>query len=190
MAVRLSALCAGRPLLPRKISGTHFDPQDYSAVGRIRYIVKKKIHLIGTRSRDLPACNTVPQPTTLPRTPFANSNYFQSCLEFRTHKHQLFKPHTQSRFSLITSKEHEMKKYCSEPNRKTGVFRHGLKHLPRSIILVIEKNYSKIQKRNGPGLYLGESTSRGIPSATPHFFFFFFFCWTELQVDNKKSDTF
>jgi hypothetical protein len=29
----------------------------------------KKIHLIGTRIRDLPACSTVPQPTTLPRAP-------------------------------------------------------------------------------------------------------------------------
>jgi hypothetical protein len=29
----------------------------------------KKIHLIGTRSRDLPACSIVPQPTTLPRAP-------------------------------------------------------------------------------------------------------------------------
>jgi hypothetical protein len=26
--------------------------------------LKKKIHLIGTRSRDLPACSIVPQPTT------------------------------------------------------------------------------------------------------------------------------
>jgi hypothetical protein len=29
----------------------------------------KKIHLIGTRSRDLPDCSIVPQPTTLPRAP-------------------------------------------------------------------------------------------------------------------------
>jgi hypothetical protein len=29
----------------------------------------KKIHLIGTRIRDLPACSTVPQPTTLPHAP-------------------------------------------------------------------------------------------------------------------------
>jgi hypothetical protein len=28
---------------------------------------KKKIHLIGTRTRYLPACSVVPQPTTLPR---------------------------------------------------------------------------------------------------------------------------
>jgi hypothetical protein len=28
----------------------------------------EKIHLIGTRTRDLPACNIVPQPTTLPCT--------------------------------------------------------------------------------------------------------------------------
>jgi hypothetical protein len=29
----------------------------------------KKIHLIGTRTRDLPVCSIVPQPTTLPRAP-------------------------------------------------------------------------------------------------------------------------
>jgi hypothetical protein len=29
--------------------------------------LKKKIHLIGTRTRDLPACSIVPQPTTIPR---------------------------------------------------------------------------------------------------------------------------
>jgi hypothetical protein len=31
--------------------------------------LKKKIHLIGIRTRDLPACSIVPQSTTLPRTP-------------------------------------------------------------------------------------------------------------------------
>jgi hypothetical protein len=31
--------------------------------------IEKKIHLIGTRTRDLPACSIVPQPTTLPRAP-------------------------------------------------------------------------------------------------------------------------
>jgi hypothetical protein len=31
--------------------------------------LKKKIHLIGTRTRDLPACGTVPQPNKLPRAP-------------------------------------------------------------------------------------------------------------------------
>jgi hypothetical protein len=30
----------------------------------------KKIHLIGTRTRNRPTCSIVPQPTTLPRTPF------------------------------------------------------------------------------------------------------------------------
>jgi hypothetical protein len=29
----------------------------------------EKFHLIGTRTRDLPACSIVPQPTTLPRAP-------------------------------------------------------------------------------------------------------------------------
>jgi hypothetical protein len=72
MAVRLSALSASRPLPPRKIPGTHScqtmsRPQGHSAAGRIRSI--EKFHLIGTRTRDLPACSIVPQPTMLPRAP-------------------------------------------------------------------------------------------------------------------------
>jgi hypothetical protein len=64
MAVRSSALHADRPLPPKKIPGTHFyyrlsRPQGQSAAGRIRSI--EKIHLIGTRSRDLPACSIVPK---------------------------------------------------------------------------------------------------------------------------------
>jgi hypothetical protein len=51
MAVRLSALHAGRVLPPR------------ATAGRIRSI--EKIHLIRTQSRDLPACSIVPQPATL-----------------------------------------------------------------------------------------------------------------------------
>jgi hypothetical protein len=31
--------------------------------------LKKNIDLIGIRTRDLPACSIVPQPTTLPRVP-------------------------------------------------------------------------------------------------------------------------
>jgi hypothetical protein len=30
----------------------------------------KNIHLNGTRTRDLSACSTLPQPTTLPRAPY------------------------------------------------------------------------------------------------------------------------
>jgi hypothetical protein len=37
----------------------------------------KKIHLIGIRTRDLPACNIVPQPTTLPRAPHTSNSYSQ-----------------------------------------------------------------------------------------------------------------
>jgi hypothetical protein len=36
--------------------------------------LKKKIHLIGTRTHDLPACNIVPQPTTPPGAPDVFSN--------------------------------------------------------------------------------------------------------------------
>jgi hypothetical protein len=69
MAVRFSALHAGRPLPPGRflvlISVKRLSlPQGHSATGRIRS-TGKKIHLIGTRTRDLPACSIVPQPTTL-----------------------------------------------------------------------------------------------------------------------------
>jgi hypothetical protein len=37
------------------------------AAGRIGKLKKKYSDLIGNRTRDLPACSIVPQPTTLPR---------------------------------------------------------------------------------------------------------------------------
>jgi hypothetical protein len=37
--------------------------------------LKKSNYLIGTRSRDLPACSTVPQPTTLLRAPSDSGGY-------------------------------------------------------------------------------------------------------------------
>jgi hypothetical protein len=70
---RLSALRTGR-LYPQKIflvliavkrlSG----PQGHSAAGRIMSI-KNSNDTIGNRTRDLPACSTVPQPTVTPRAP-------------------------------------------------------------------------------------------------------------------------
>jgi hypothetical protein len=35
----------------------------------------EKIHLIGIRTRDLPACSIVPQLTTLPRAPCVDVDY-------------------------------------------------------------------------------------------------------------------
>jgi hypothetical protein len=55
-------------LYPRRnIPGTHFyqrlsRSQDHSAAGTIRSI-EKSDDLIGNRTRDLPACSVVPQPT-------------------------------------------------------------------------------------------------------------------------------
>jgi hypothetical protein len=71
VAVRLSALSAGRPLTPRKIPGTHFyyrlsRTEGHCAVGRTRSI-ENSSDLIGNLHRDLPASSAVPQPTTLPR---------------------------------------------------------------------------------------------------------------------------
>jgi hypothetical protein len=79
MAVRLSALGAGRALPPRNLPGSHFclrlsRPQCYSAAGRIR-LIEKSIDLIGTRNRDLQACSIVPQPKTAPRAPGPYSSY-------------------------------------------------------------------------------------------------------------------
>jgi hypothetical protein len=67
----MSASLAGRPLPTRKIPGTHFcqrlsRTQSHSAAGRIRSNEKSN-ELIGNRTRDLPACSTVLQPTTLYR---------------------------------------------------------------------------------------------------------------------------
>jgi hypothetical protein len=69
MAVRLSVLRAGRRLPPGRflvlisLAGW-VDPR---AIVRLEGLGKlKKIYLIGTRSRYLPACSTVPQPTTQP----------------------------------------------------------------------------------------------------------------------------
>jgi hypothetical protein len=73
MAVRLSALCAGRPLHPGRflvlisVKGW-VDPQAYSAAERIRSIEKSN-DLIANQTRDHPASSIVPQPTTLPRAP-------------------------------------------------------------------------------------------------------------------------
>jgi hypothetical protein len=72
MAVRLSALCVGRPLPPGRFL-VHFllqaqSTQDHSAAGRNRWIDKSN-YLIGNETRDLPASSIVPQPTTLPRVP-------------------------------------------------------------------------------------------------------------------------
>jgi hypothetical protein len=59
------------PFTLRKIPGTHFcyrlsRPQGHSAAGRTTS-TEKSHYLIGTRTRDLPACSIVPQPTTLSR---------------------------------------------------------------------------------------------------------------------------
>jgi hypothetical protein len=71
MEVSLSTLRAGRPpFTPRKIPATHFcywlsRPQGHIAAGGNRSV--ENSNDLGNRIRDLPACSTVPQPTTLLR---------------------------------------------------------------------------------------------------------------------------
>ena len=68
----MSALCTGRLYPPGNIPGTHFcwrlsQPQGHSAAGRIMSM-KNSNDTVGNRTRDLPACSAVHQPTAPPRT--------------------------------------------------------------------------------------------------------------------------
>jgi hypothetical protein len=68
---KLSALPTDRLYSPGNIPGTQFcqrlsQPQDHSAAGRIMSM-KNSNDTIGNRTRDLPACSAVPQPTVPPR---------------------------------------------------------------------------------------------------------------------------
>jgi hypothetical protein len=61
------------PLSPGNIPGTHFGyrlswPQSHSASGMF-VSMKNSNDTIGNRTRDLPACSTMPQPTASPGTP-------------------------------------------------------------------------------------------------------------------------
>jgi hypothetical protein len=72
MAVRLSALSAGRPLslgiflVLISVRGW-VDTRTTVRLEGLGRLKKKSDDLIGKRTRDLPACSIVPQPTTLPR---------------------------------------------------------------------------------------------------------------------------
>jgi len=74
----LSALRTGRLYPPGNIPGTHFcyrlsKPQGHSAAGRIMSM-KNTIKTIVNRTRDLPVCSAVPQPTAYTQVHTANSD--------------------------------------------------------------------------------------------------------------------
>jgi hypothetical protein len=76
MPVRLLALRAGHHLPPPPPQEDTWYLFLLEAESTPRAVVRleglgqlKKIHLIGTRTRDLPASSIVPQPITLPRAP-------------------------------------------------------------------------------------------------------------------------
>jgi hypothetical protein len=55
------------PFTPGKIPGTHFYQRLSRSQGHSAAKIEKSNGLIGNRTRDLPACSTVPQRSTLPR---------------------------------------------------------------------------------------------------------------------------
>jgi hypothetical protein len=62
-------------LPPGRFPGTHFcqrlsRPQGHNATGSIKSL-KNSNNSIGNRTRDLPVCSAVPQPTAPPRTPLS-----------------------------------------------------------------------------------------------------------------------
>jgi hypothetical protein len=80
IGVRLSVLCGGCVLFPRNIftvSGTHFcKPQSLVWQEQLG-MVKKIKDLIRSQTRNLPACSTVPQSTTVPCAPQCLEHIFQ-----------------------------------------------------------------------------------------------------------------
>jgi hypothetical protein len=80
--VRLPVLRTGRLYPSGNITGTHFcwrlsRPQGHCAVGRIMSM-KNSNDTIGHRTRYLPVCSTVPQPTALPRARAARGGIVRS----------------------------------------------------------------------------------------------------------------
>ena len=69
--VRLLAIRTGRLYRPGNIPGAHCflswsRPQSHCAAGRAMSM-KNSSDVMGYRTRALPSCSTVPQPTALPR---------------------------------------------------------------------------------------------------------------------------
>jgi hypothetical protein len=146
MAVKLSALRAGRRTPPMKIPGTHFchrlsRHQGHSATGRIRSTEKSK-DLIGIRSRDQPACSIVSQPTTLPRGPtltnvlfpishFMNLNERKFCLlvpSVGTVNLSQLCPETRGNNSQANEKQEKINSLDSKWLPPTVGQRHSLRH--------------------------------------------------------------
>jgi hypothetical protein len=90
--LRLSALHTGRLYSPGNIPGTHFclelsQPQGHSAARRIMSMKNSNV-TVGNRTHNLPACNTVPQPTALPRAPCRRDAFTR--MLYNVNKFELF----------------------------------------------------------------------------------------------------
>jgi hypothetical protein len=70
----------------------------HSAAGKVKSIEKSSD--IGNRTRDLPACNFVPQPTTLPRAPPPPRSYERNI--FRAKNISLFVMYLVDKYISIT----------------------------------------------------------------------------------------
>jgi hypothetical protein len=68
-------------------------PKGHSAAGRI-ISIKNSNDTIGNRTRDLPACSAVPQPTEPPRAPQINNPLLISCSMRQNHASKTIQPAT------------------------------------------------------------------------------------------------
>jgi len=93
--VRLPALRTGRLYPPGNIPDTHFclrlsQPQGHSVAGRIMSL-NNSSDAIGNRTRNLPTCSAVPQPTAPPRSATQCNTLVLITYEYRV-KQSLYRP--------------------------------------------------------------------------------------------------
>jgi hypothetical protein len=133
----LSALRTGRLYPQGIIPGTHFcwrlsQPQVHSAAGRVMSM-KNSSDNIENRTRDLPVCSAVPQPTAPPRAAFTMVLYiFQKGRQLNPkipHKHTLVQCSIEFN-SPVSSRQYQNNlQLCREKKKKIEILNLFLRNI-------------------------------------------------------------